>query len=154
MLRIGGGIITIRYASEMYLLIIDTSYLIVHFSLLNMTAILMSRFVLISSWLNTYTSISIRDMTEYFIILSEIHLLRRKMKYSHIKMVVGSLLQRLIGDFTNLPDHHSLRFGVEQSLEQIIGNPSSTKTMVTEFFVKNASDGDARRLNLLYREFP
>lgn len=54
----------------------------------------------------------------------------------------------------HLPDYQPLRFGVEQSVEQILHNPSSIKTMLTEFFVKNATDEDARRLNLLYKEFP
>lgn len=38
----------------------------------------------------------------------------------------------------HLPDYQPLRFGVEQSVEQILRNPSSIKTMLTEFFVKSA----------------
>ncbi|KAL7085708.1 hypothetical protein ACP275_14G295400 [Erythranthe tilingii] len=54
----------------------------------------------------------------------------------------------------HLPNHQPLRFGSHQSLEQILANPLSTKTMLTEFFSMNCHDADAIRLNLLYKEFP
>ncbi|KAL3818110.1 hypothetical protein ACJIZ3_004015 [Penstemon smallii] len=54
----------------------------------------------------------------------------------------------------HLPNHQPLRFGSKQPLAQIVNNPLSTKTMLTEFFFMNNIDPDAKRLNLLYKEFP
>ncbi|KAL3851390.1 hypothetical protein ACJIZ3_013272 [Penstemon smallii] len=54
----------------------------------------------------------------------------------------------------HLPDHQPLRFGLHQPLEQVLQNPLSSKTMLTEFFYMNSHDPDAKRLKLLYKEFP
>ncbi|XP_012852540.1 PREDICTED: uncharacterized protein LOC105972144 [Erythranthe guttata] len=54
----------------------------------------------------------------------------------------------------HLPNHQPLRFGVQQSLRHVLDDPSSSKTMLTEFFVSNSSDESAMRLKLLYKEFP
>lgn len=54
----------------------------------------------------------------------------------------------------HLPNHQPLRFGKNQSLQQVLANPYSGITMLTEFFAMNASNKDAQRLNLLYKEFP
>ncbi|KAL3846228.1 hypothetical protein ACJIZ3_003631 [Penstemon smallii] len=54
----------------------------------------------------------------------------------------------------HLPNHQPLRFGLERTLEQVVADPRSSKTMLTEFFYMNDSDPDAARLNLLYKEFP
>lgn len=54
----------------------------------------------------------------------------------------------------HLPDHQPLQFGIEQSLEEIIAHPHVHKTMLTKFFVANATNDDAKGLNLLYKEFP
>ncbi|KAL3813051.1 hypothetical protein ACJIZ3_014319 [Penstemon smallii] len=54
----------------------------------------------------------------------------------------------------HLEHHQPLRFGIKQPLEMIVKNPLSEKTMLTEFFSMNASDPDASRLNILYKDFP
>ncbi|KAL3844193.1 hypothetical protein ACJIZ3_001596 [Penstemon smallii] len=54
----------------------------------------------------------------------------------------------------HLPNYQPIRFGVQQNLMQVVTNPLSGKTMLTEFFSMNYSDADAKRLNLLYKEFP
>ncbi|KAL8049007.1 hypothetical protein ABFX02_07G104800 [Erythranthe guttata] len=54
----------------------------------------------------------------------------------------------------HLPNHQPLRFGVHQSLQQVLRNPFSCKTMLTEFFNANRCDESAMRLRLLYKEFP
>ncbi|KAL3820594.1 hypothetical protein ACJIZ3_006499 [Penstemon smallii] len=54
----------------------------------------------------------------------------------------------------HLPNHQPLRFGLEPTLEQLLKNPLSSKTMLTEFFWMNSHDPDASRMKLLYRNFP
>ncbi|KAL3813122.1 hypothetical protein ACJIZ3_014390 [Penstemon smallii] len=54
----------------------------------------------------------------------------------------------------HLENHQPLRFGIQPSLEHILNNPLARKTMLTEFFAMNAFDPDAKRLNLLYKDFP
>ncbi|KAL7145368.1 hypothetical protein ABFS83_07G078200 [Erythranthe nasuta] len=54
----------------------------------------------------------------------------------------------------HLPNHQPLRFGLHQSLEQLLQNPLSSKTMLTEFFWMNSNDSNAKHLKLLYKEFP
>ncbi|KAL7117461.1 hypothetical protein ACP275_03G072900 [Erythranthe tilingii] len=54
----------------------------------------------------------------------------------------------------HLPNHQPLRFGMQQSLRQVLNNPLSSKTMLTEFFATNSSDDLAIHLKLLYKEFP
>lgn len=44
----------------------------------------------------------------------------------------------------HLPDHQPLRFRIEQLVEEIIAKPQAVKTMLTEFFVANATNEDAK----------
>ncbi|KAL3820238.1 hypothetical protein ACJIZ3_006143 [Penstemon smallii] len=54
----------------------------------------------------------------------------------------------------HLPNHQPTRFGLEKTLQQVVSDPFSRKTMLTEFFFMNASNSEAKSLNLLYKEFP
>ncbi|KAL3818277.1 hypothetical protein ACJIZ3_004182 [Penstemon smallii] len=54
----------------------------------------------------------------------------------------------------HLPNHQPLRFGMERSLHNSVDNPLSSMTMLTEFFVMNNLDPDARKMRLLYKIFP
>ncbi|KAL3839225.1 hypothetical protein ACJIZ3_023816 [Penstemon smallii] len=54
----------------------------------------------------------------------------------------------------HLPNHQPMRFGLEKTLQQVISDPFSGKTMLTEFFFMNVSNSEAKCLNLLYKEFP
>ncbi|KAL3831157.1 hypothetical protein ACJIZ3_019959 [Penstemon smallii] len=54
----------------------------------------------------------------------------------------------------HLPNHQLLRFGILRPFEEVISNTLSGKTMLTEFFAMNSFDPDAKRLNLLYKDFP
>ncbi|KAL3834092.1 hypothetical protein ACJIZ3_008828 [Penstemon smallii] len=54
----------------------------------------------------------------------------------------------------HLPNHQPLRFGMQRSLQQSVDNPLSSQTMLTEFFVMNSSNSEAKNFNLLYKNFP
>ncbi|KAL3827986.1 hypothetical protein ACJIZ3_022998 [Penstemon smallii] len=54
----------------------------------------------------------------------------------------------------HLPDHQPLHFGIQRPLAEVARNPLAGKTMLTEFFAMNSTDVDAKRLNLVYRDFP
>ncbi|XP_004308375.1 PREDICTED: uncharacterized protein LOC101294118 [Fragaria vesca subsp. vesca] len=52
----------------------------------------------------------------------------------------------------HLPDMQCIRFDATETIEDILANEHSQRTMLTEFFNKNHNDSEARRH--LYREFP
>ncbi|KAL6143230.1 hypothetical protein ACLB2K_053925 [Fragaria x ananassa] len=52
----------------------------------------------------------------------------------------------------HLPDMQCIRFDATETIEDILANEHSQRTMLTEFFNKNHDDSEARRH--LYREFP
>lgn len=54
----------------------------------------------------------------------------------------------------HMPDLHPVWFTAGRTLQDIISNPNSTKTQLTEFFAMNASDEQVRSMNLLSEEFP
>nr|XP_027082644.1 ATP-dependent DNA helicase PIF1-like [Coffea arabica] len=54
----------------------------------------------------------------------------------------------------HLENKQSVTFDENQSLQNVISNPCSSQTMLTEFFSMNCYDEYAKHLNCLYIEFP
>ncbi|XP_019156692.1 PREDICTED: uncharacterized protein LOC109153274 [Ipomoea nil] len=54
----------------------------------------------------------------------------------------------------HLENYQYMRFDNKQDLIHLVDNQFSSKTMLTEFFFMNMTDETAKRLNLLYLEFP
>ncbi|XP_051134181.1 uncharacterized protein LOC127253573 [Andrographis paniculata] len=54
----------------------------------------------------------------------------------------------------HLPNFQYTSFKVTDSLQDVVTNARAHKTMLTEFFVMNATNVYAKALNLLYKEFP
>ncbi|XP_019238957.1 PREDICTED: uncharacterized protein LOC109219012 [Nicotiana attenuata] len=54
----------------------------------------------------------------------------------------------------HLEGQQFVSFKATQTINAIINNPMIRKTMLTEFFLMNRENKDAKKLNLLYKEFP
>ncbi|GAA0156524.1 hypothetical protein LIER_38286 [Lithospermum erythrorhizon] len=54
----------------------------------------------------------------------------------------------------HMPNFHCIQFEDDTDLEDLLHNERLQRTMLTEFFTTNAVDSEAKRLNLLYKQFP
>ncbi|GAA0187291.1 hypothetical protein LIER_34579 [Lithospermum erythrorhizon] len=54
----------------------------------------------------------------------------------------------------HMPKFQTVHFDDDADLEELLLDERQKRTMLTEFFRINQIDGEARRLNLLYKEFP
>ncbi|XP_009792184.2 uncharacterized protein [Nicotiana sylvestris] len=54
----------------------------------------------------------------------------------------------------HLEGQQFVSFKTIQNIHQIVNNPMTRRTILTEFFVMNSTNKDAKALNLLYKEFP
>jgi hypothetical protein len=52
----------------------------------------------------------------------------------------------------HLPNMHTVAFKANENLEDVVARPSSSKSMLTEYFDMNRKFPEARKW--LYREFP
>ncbi|XP_059290188.1 uncharacterized protein LOC132043739 [Lycium ferocissimum] len=68
----------------------------------------------------------------------------------HISEMIPSVYHLQV----HLERQQFVSFKSTDNITKILNNPTIGKTMLTEFFLMNAEDEDAKNLNLLYREFP